>query len=338
MAQNTILRIQFVFATLCIALLTACCSTYNKNGGKHSSSPHIGVCWRADTTSTSFVATLMAIREAGGTPVILKPVKAAGLPYVGDDLSPECLDEQGVLKQPYADIVKQNTYKGADIESYLGGIKVIVFPGGEDICPTLFATPEPWHGIEEEKNFDAKRDVSDYLLMSWCLDHDIPTLCICRGMQVLATVSGATMIQDLKTWFESQGMEYHNDHRDKTPDGKAFASHDVSVTDQSSLFYKIAGTTQIEDVPSWHHQAVGSVEGTPLKVTGITKTNGTDVIEAVERTDKTFFIGIQFHPEVAVKKILEQSPDTSKFMPYEEAMKYFRAIVEKGKKNEGVSE
>ena len=57
--------------------------------------------------------------------------------------------------------------------------------------------------------------------------------------------------------------------------------------------------------------------GTRLTVTGITKTSGVDMIEAVERQDKTFVLGIQFHPEIAVVRSLD---DTS--------LRFFTAIVE----------
>ena len=113
------------------------------------------------------------------------------------------------------------------------------------------------------------------------------------------------MIQDLGTFFDEQGKTYHYQHREEPVEGKTrdFAIHDVTVTDSSSLLRKIVGTDVIRDVPSWHHQAVRSVEGTPLKVTAITPTEGIDIIEAVERTDKRFIIGVQYHPEFKSRPI-----------------------------------
>ena len=58
-----------------------------------------------------------------------------------------------------------------------------------------------------------------------------------------------------------------------------------------------------------------------------TASYGIDVIEAVERTDKPFFIGIQYHPEVAVSKHVSGATDASRFMDYETALCYFRALV-----------
>ncbi|MCR5090639.1 MAG: gamma-glutamyl-gamma-aminobutyrate hydrolase family protein [Oscillospiraceae bacterium] len=59
-------------------------------------------------------------------------------------------------------------------------------------------------------------------------------------------------------------------------------------------------TDLLKNVPSWHHQAVRDVAGTRLVVTAATDTCGIDIIEAVERPDKTFVLGLQFHPEIAV--------------------------------------
>ena len=112
--------------------------------------------------------------------------------------------------------------------------------------------------------------------------------------------------------------------------GRDFAVHDVTVTDPSSLLRQIVGSETVSSVPSWHHQAVRSVEGTPLKVTAVTKTGGIDIIEAVERTDKPFFIGLQYHPEVAVAKHSNGAADASRFMDYDSALCYFRALIKQG--------
>lgn len=325
-------KVCFSFAACLILLgmMASCTSNNDNNATNGEIRPRIGIAWRADMTSTSYVSTIKAIREAGCEPVLLPMLKCPALDYDGEQLAAKHFDEHGILLQEYADIIKRDTYKGIDIAAILKGIDGLVFPGGEDVSPTLFRIPEPWHGIEADPS-DARRDVSDYMLMAWCLEHDsLPVLCICRGMQLLSIVSGATMIQDLGTFFDEQGKTYHYQHREEPVEGKTrdFAIHDVTVTDSSSLLRKIVGTDVIRDVPSWHHQAVRSVEGTPLKVTAITPTEGIDIIEAVERTDKRFIIGVQYHPEVAVVKHTDHVPGASNYMPYDEALCYFRALKE----------
>ena len=287
----------------------------------------VGLAWQPNVAS--YERVVMSIEAAGGEAVILPQMRPAGFDYDGMVLQPQYVDEMGVLRQEYADRVKRDTYHGTDATELLAGVQAVVFLGGDDISSTLFAVPQTWHGIADDSPADATRDVSEYLTMAYCLDHDVPVLGICRGMQMLGVVSGAPLIQDLATYFEGLGKSYHYSHRmQRDAEGKRYYTpHDVTVTDHNSLLYAISGTDTIRDVPSWHHQVVGDVTGTPLRVTGVTCTDGIDIIEAIERTDKRFALGVQFHPEEAVRKHLTGQPDAARFMPLEEAVAYFRALI-----------
>ncbi len=288
----------------------------------------VGLAWQPN--ETAFERVVLSIEQAGGEAVILPQIRPAGFDYDSTALCPKYTDEMGVLYQQYADMIKRNTYHGTDIDEALAGIQAVVFLGGGDISSTLFAEPQPWHGIADDSPANATRDVSEYLTMAYCLDHDIPVLGLCRGMQMLGVVSGASLIQDLGKFFDEMGRNYHFLHRMKRDaEGKRYYTpHDVTVTDHTSLLYAIAGTDTIRDVPSWHHQVVGDVTGTPLRVTGVTQTEGVDIIEAIERTDKRFALGVQFHPEEAVKQHLKGQPSASRFMPLDEALKYFISLIE----------
>ena len=318
----------------CLVLLWSSCT--GENTARQDDTPlRIGIAWRGDSTAITFTSTLQSVREAGAIPVVLPLLKSPFMEYDGEQLLAQYTDDHGIVLQEYADKVKTDPFAGQDIASLLQGLDGLVFTGGSDISPTLYKTPEPWHGIEAEGNSDGRRDVSDYILMRWCLEKEpqLPVLCICRGMQMLSVVSGAEMIKDLHEYFTVQGLPYGDVHRiEATAEhGRDFSVHDVTITDPKSLLRQIVGSETVSRVPSWHHQAVLSVEGTPLKVTAITKTNGIDIIEAVERTDKPFFIGLQYHPEVAVTKHSNGAADASRFMSYEDALCYFRALVNQGK-------
>ena len=287
----------------------------------------IGIAWRADSTSAN--NTIRAIKEAGGTPVLLAQVLPNGYVMNGTSLAPKYVDEQGVLLQKYADEVKTLDVSNSNVAQVVGKVKAVVFTGGEDVSPTLFRTPEPWHGIEEDMNFNAARDISDYIIMAYCLEKDIPILGICRGMQVLGIVSGASFIQDIGDYLSSQGIIYDHMHRSvsQPAEKRDFVPHDVNVTTHESLLYKIADTDTIINVPSWHHQCIGDVTGTLLKVTGVTDTQGVSIIEAIERPDRKFCLGVQFHPEAAVAKHLKGRSNASQFMTYEAAMGYFKELI-----------
>ena len=279
--------------------------------------PKIGVTWRSNQESETYVAVIDAIKAAGGEPVLLEQLLSPDLSYDNDKMLTEGKDEFGVLTKEAAETVRAHGWQGSDASAVIEELDGIVFTGGEDISPNLYYDPQP---MEVNESYSAERDVSDYILMSCCLDNDIPVLAICRGMQVLSVVSDAEMIQDIPAYLESLGLPSNYEHRSKPAapgESRDFARHDVTVTEQDSLLYEIVGRDVIEDVPSWHHQAVKSVEGTKLKVTGVTETSGIDIIEAVERTDKTFVLGLQFHPEIDV---VRGQTETSIF--------YFKAIVE----------
>ena len=82
------------------------------------------------------------------------------------------------------------------------------------------------------------------------------------------------------------------------------------------LFLRLysCGVRLLEGCPSWHHQAVRSIEGTNLIVSATTETCGITMVEAIERTDKEFALGLQFHPEAAYVKYMDKAQNMNGFM------------------------
>ena len=284
--------------------------------------PRIGVAWVSDAGWESCLNACVAIEEAGGAAVLLAQVKSTDLP------EDETLwaDENNMLKAEYAALVRRSGTSHSNAAEALQEVCAVVFTGGEDVSPTLYAQPEAWHGIQEETSYHAARDVSDYLLMMHCVENDVPVLALCRGMQMMAVASGASLMQDLPSQFPA----LRGAHRaDKTQPVayRDYAAHDVHVV-LGSLLHGIAGSSRLANVPSLHHQAVKSVEGTPLRVSGTADLCGVETIEAVERTDCTFALGVQFHPEAAAAKHLYGASDAEEYLSYEQALAFFQAIVQ----------
>ena len=75
-------------------------------------------------------------------------------------------------------------------------------------------------------------------------------------------------------------------------------------------------------------QAVKSVEGTKLEVTGTVNINGVEMIEIVERTDKTFAVGLQYHPEAVIDKTMDCQTNASDYMSYEDALEVFTYLID----------
>ena len=293
----------------------------------HPDRVRVGIAWQP--SSDNYHRAMLAISAAGGEPVLIEQMRPAGFEYHDLELKPEYVDEMGVLLPQYANIVKRDTYHGTAIPAQLQEVQAVVFLGGGDISSTLFATPEPWHNIIDDSPANATRDVSEYLTMAYCLDHDLPILALCRGMQMLGVVSGAPLIQDLGKYFDEMGISYHFLHREQrdAQGNRHYTPHDVIVTDRNSLLHSIVRQDTIHDVPSWHHQVVGDVSGTPLRVTAITPTDGVDIIEAIERIDKPFALGVQYHPEEAARKHIEHHIDAQRFLSLDNAVAYFKALI-----------
>ncbi len=292
----------------------------------------IGIAWRPNMKAETFVDLCRSVEEAGGVCVVLDPVRSSDLSYDDKGRLTKGVTEIGTLDEASAKLVRCNTWHDSNAGDVVRDVDFVMFPGGEDISPTLFYTPEKWLDNGEDKTFSAERDVSDYLLMSYCLDHDIPLLAICRGMQMLSIVSGAEYVQDIPAYFKDKGLEYPYEHRNRKPAPNAyrnFAHHDVTVVKGSRL-YEMVNTGTLRNAPSWHHQCVKNVDNTRLAVTGFTVTNGVNIIEAVERKDKTFAVGLQFHPETAIGKNLDDAGDKDEFLEYGTAMAIFEWIIEGG--------
>lgn len=307
-------------------MLSGCSEPAENPGGitVTESRPKVAVCWN-NVRSYSYESALAAVNELDVDVIELQMVRSYDLQYDAEGNLKDAKDENNMLNAQAAKLVKMNTWQNSDAEKVLADVDAVIFPGGSDISPTLFYTEQPCHGIPEEIDYCAERDVSDYILMSYCLDHDIPVLGLCRGMQMLSVVSGADMIQDIGTWYSAQGIRYTDMHRD--PGKKVLVPHKIDTKSEDSLLWKIIGRSTLEGCPSYHHQSVGSVAGTRLTVTAEVETDGLPVIEAVERRDKTFCLGIQFHPEIAVRKHLDHEADENSFMDYDTAMLFFKALI-----------
>ena len=136
--------------------------------------PVIGIAWRADTDSEFFTNICKAVEAAGATWVLLDQVQSADLNYDDEGRLTEGVTVLGSLDETAAKYVRVNTWHDSNAEDAVGDVSIVLFTGGEDISPDLFYNPEPWHGIVAEIDYNAERDVSDYLTMTYCLDHDIP--------------------------------------------------------------------------------------------------------------------------------------------------------------------
>lgn len=166
----------------------------------------------------------------------------------------------------------------------LDGLDALVLSGGGDVDPRLYG--EAPH--ESFSPSEPGRDDFEIALARAALDRGLPLLAICRGVQVLNVAAGGTLVQDIPT-----GVSGALDHQVST--SPTTVAHEVWVTAGTKLAQLMADRLEgdVLLVNSRHHQAVK--KAAPGFVVSATAPDG--VIEAIERPDLPYVIGVQWHPE-----------------------------------------
>ena len=167
--------------------------------------------------------------------------------------------------------------EGKDLLDHIHGL---LLTGGGDISP-VYLREDPRRGVGE---CFPERDFSELLLTQLALQHDLPILGICRGIQVLAVAAGGKIYQDIPSQYPN-AMQ----HSQTAP--RQYVWHNVEI-EGKSLLYRLLGETEI-GVNSLHHQAV--LEIPPDFIQNALASDG--IIEGIEKPCAKFCIGVQWHPE-----------------------------------------
>jgi putative glutamine amidotransferase len=156
----------------------------------------------------------------------------------------------------------------------------VLLPGGVDVDPAHFAE-EP---IPELGEVSLERDAIELFVARYTAQHGIPTLGVCRGVQVMNVALGGSLYQDLP----AQGFRAVQHSQKAEPPA---LGHSVEQTEQSPLNKLFAQRFRVN---SYHHQALkGLAPG--LRVVA-TAPDG--LVEAVQLEGHPFYLGVQWHPEL----------------------------------------
>ncbi len=158
----------------------------------------------------------------------------------------------------------------------------LLFGGGADVFPERYQAE-----VRKGYRYDVARDDMEASWADAALEHDIPMMGICRGMQMLNVLQGGTLHPDL-TAFEDA---------DRYPTSflrRIFFRKPIRI-EAGSWLARASGHTDLH-VNSIHTQAVDKL-GDALVPTA-TEPNG--LIQGFEHSGKTCVLGLQFHPEFLV--------------------------------------
>ncbi len=172
----------------------------------------------------------------------------------------------------------------------------LILTGGGDLYSCLYGqAPHP-----QTETPDVWRDVWEryVALLAWLLC--IPTLGICRGMQLMNVVLGGTLYQDLHTqWPKERPALLRHRARGRVSSSN-WSMHPIQLHCPESRFaLAVRGNGEldrhvIDPVLSMHHQAVETLA--PDLVVSASAPDG--VVEAFEETTSArWWLGVQFHLE-----------------------------------------
>jgi putative glutamine amidotransferase len=188
-----------------------------------------------------------AVRRAGGAPMLLPP---GGL--------------------------------AAEAEVVVSGLDGLLLAGGADIDPGRYgATREGRSGPPRPD-----RDSWELALIAAALHLGVPILGVCRGLQMLNTALGGTLVQHLP---DVVGSELH------CPTVGVHGTHDVRIADSGRVADAMPQSPVC--VATYHHQAIERLaEG--LMAVGWAEDGTIEAVEMPGSAASPWVVGVQWHPEV----------------------------------------
>ena len=157
------------------------------------------------------------------------------------------------------------------VPDYLDEIDALLLPGGGDVEPHRYGqTPE----TDALYGMVGLHDEFDLALAHAAIERDMPVLAICRGMQILNVARGGTLVQDLDGG------------------GHWMCEHPVSIR-PGSLLSEACGVNELTHCYSVHHQGLDRL-GDGIEPIA---TDAGGLIEAIQVTDASWVVGVQWHPE-----------------------------------------
>ncbi len=215
--------------------------------------PYIGIILLVDEAKESYwmlPGYMDGIEQAGGIPILL--------PLTNNE-----------------EVLKQVIYN----------IDGLLLTGGHDVDPSLYY--EKAHA--KTGTHCCIRDSSEAFLIKEAIKINLPTLGICRGLQLLNVVLGGSLYQDLPSQAPSDIQHQMSPPYNRT-------AHCVTISPNTPLS-SILNAEKI-GVNSYHHQAIKALA--PSLQVAATSEDG--LIEAVYLPEQRFTLAVQWHPELSYKE------------------------------------
>ncbi|MBK8552014.1 MAG: gamma-glutamyl-gamma-aminobutyrate hydrolase family protein [Ignavibacteria bacterium] len=158
----------------------------------------------------------------------------------------------------------------------------MLLSGGVDIYPEIYCD---WDTVETKGTYNPERDGFELKVLEKAIQRKIPILGICRGLELVNVYFRGSLIFDLE---EIRGVN----HKRISPAEDRF--HEIRIF-RDTLLHEILNLDNAT-VNSSHHQSIDRL-GEGLMINSKSDDGIVEGIEYADKTDKPFFIGVQWHPE-----------------------------------------
>ncbi|MBD0671738.1 gamma-glutamyl-gamma-aminobutyrate hydrolase family protein [Streptomyces sp. CBMA156] len=170
----------------------------------------------------------------------------------------------------------------AEVTARLSRFDGLLLPGGGDLAPHRYGASDAHEAVYD---VDEEQDGFDLELARRALADAVPLLAVCRGLQVVNTVLGGTLHQDMG----GPGREHRH------------LRHPVPLAPGSAVA-RITGAARVE-ASCYHHQHVDRL-GAGLAVTARAADGAVEAVELPEHDG--WFAAVQWHPEDTAHEDLAQ--------------------------------
>ena len=170
------------------------------------------------------------------------------------------------------------------LDTLYGLLDGLLLPGGRpDIDPSYYREENGGSA-----GIDASLDATEQYLLQRALADDLPTLGICRGMQMLNVIAGGTLYQDLPSQWPGTTAHLVYEH------GWQHTAHGITIVPGTALA-RILERPALTPLPvnTVHHQGVREVA--PGFAVNARSDDG--LVEGIEDPARSFTLGVQCHPE-----------------------------------------
>ena len=155
----------------------------------------------------------------------------------------------------------------------------LLLTGGEDIDPALYGqasrpSTNPGSRVRIDSDLHGARAARE---------RGKPALGVCLGIQIMNVAFGGTLLQHIPE--DVPGARQHEE-------AESGATEHPVLIEPGSLLARVLGV-ETAVVNSYHHQAVAK----PAPGFRVSARSPEGIVEAIEREDHPFYLGVQWHPE-----------------------------------------